>query len=202
MSERKELLELILICSQQLESFKNVELTKKEVELVSNIREELTKLACPEDVILDLWNEWMKQPKSIHIRRPLNSEDIESIKKQMKSNLENTSFIMDGQFDNVIMEYTNRIQDNLKVVDHLKIVKGKYGHYHISNDGVRFSSDLKLVNDDIAYETKDEVLHAKTNMVNDINKDIMILEEKLESLKRDRDTVIDKYLEFERVFDM
>jgi hypothetical protein len=96
----------------------------------------------------------------------------------------------------------NSIRDSLKVIDHLKIIKGEFGYYHVSNDGVRFSNDIKLVNDDVAFKNKQRVIEEHYHAVNDINKDIMILEEKLVLLNKDKDLINAKFAEFEQSFDM
>ena len=90
----------------------------------------------------------------------------------------------------------------LEIVETTKVIKGRFGYYHISKDGLRFSTDIQLINDDIAYKTKDEVIDSWHDVSRDIENDITIMENKLESLKKDKDIAISKFKELEAAFDM
>ena len=90
----------------------------------------------------------------------------------------------------------------LQVIDEVKVIKGTFGYYHKSKDGVRFSEGEELLNKDIVYRTKDEVIYSGNLSVDEINKNILILQEKIAALKNDRDVVMSKYDEFKQVFDL
>ena len=45
----------------------------------------------------------------------------------------------------------------LQVIDDFNFIKGAFGYYHKSKDGIRFSEGDGLLNKDIAYKNKDEV---------------------------------------------
>lgn len=118
-----------------------------------------------DNIIIDLWNECIKQAESTH--RPITD-----------------------------------VENELEVVEITKVVKGRFGYYHVSKDGLRFSTDAQLVNYDIAYKTKDEVIDSWYAVSRDIENDIIIMEKKLESLKKDKDIAFSKFKELEKAFDM
>ena len=92
--------------------------------------------------------------------------------------------------------------NSLEIVNEVKVIKGQFGYYHKSKDGVRFSEGEKLINTDIAYKNMDEVEVASYKVFTDFNTEILALEEKLESIKKQRDLTDVKFKEIKQVFEM
>lgn len=97
----------------------------------------------------------------------------------------------------------------LEIVDEVKVIKGQFGYYHKSKDGIRFSNDEKLINDDIIYENKkrvEEGFNKTTNIYLDetkaLNKRIAELNENLKILNESYKTTANKFDELEQVFDL
>lgn len=88
------------------------------------------------------------------------------------------------------------IENKLEVIGEIIIIQGKFSIYHKYNDNV------EVLNGQQIYKSKEDVIAEGKDKINNINKDIMILEEKLEALKRDRNSIMVKYSELEQVFNM
>ena len=97
----------------------------------------------------------------------------------------------------------------LQVVDEVKVVKGKFGYYHKSKDGIRFSNDEKLINDDVAYKNKDEVKNKRNELINEYLDRVKVLNKQLEEINRQleyankaNETMNHHFDEIEQVFDL
>lgn len=101
------------------------------------------------------------------------------------------------------------LKNNLEVVEEIKVIKGKYGYYHKSSDGIRFSSDRELLNHDIAYKDKEELMTTRDKLINEyldevklINKQIEELNNKLALTNKSYETMNNHFDEMEQVFNM
>lgn len=99
-------------------------------------------------------------------------------------------------------EPINSIKNNLKVISEVKVIKGQFGYYHKSSDGLRFSNDIKLVNNDIIYSSKDEVVNKRIDEMEVYNTRINKINEDLKRLNDEREYKMNTYSELEQVFDM
>ena len=127
------------------------------------------------------------------------------IKNEFKFSLKEIEDLYDQcikQAESVVTGPIDSIRDGLKVIDQVKVIEGKYGCYYISREGLRFSNDIKLVNEDIAYKTKEEVLKIKTNEMEIYNARINKINDELRILNEERELFMNKFNELEAVFDM
>lgn len=101
------------------------------------------------------------------------------------------------------------VTNSLEIVDEVKVIKGTFGFYHKSIDGLRFSNGEKLVNGDIAYKSKEEVINKKDewtkeylDRVESLNKQIEELNNELKMTNKSYETMNSHFNEIEQVFDM
>ena len=110
----------------------------------------------------------------------------------------------DAKIGTVVLSYdTNEgSTSRLQVIDEVKVIKGTFGYYHKSKDGIRFSEGDELLNKDIAYKNKQRAIEDRNKVVKGIDMEIQTLENKLIILRKQKYDSESKFNELEQVFDL
>lgn len=112
-------------------------------------------------------------------------------------------------WDELLKENFSNKNNNLQVIDEVKVIKGQFGYYHKSKEGIRFSNGENLMNDNITYSTKDEAMNKRNELTNEyldavkiINKQIEEFNKQLENANKAHETMNNRFDELEQVFDL
>ena len=180
-----------------LEKVKGMAKLKKEYNLPAA---ELSELWIDCKVEMDQEKKSKKVEKNIETEKALDKYINEKLE------LKNPS---DAKIGTVVSSYdTNegfKIEvepSRLQVIDEVKVIKGAFGYYHKSKDGIRFSEGDELLNKDIAYKNKQSVVVSRNKVIKEIDTEICTLENRLIILRKQKFDSESKFSELEQVFDL
>ena len=180
-----------------VEKVKGMAILKKEYNLPAA---ELSELWIDCKVELDQDKKLKKVEKNIETEKALDKYINEKLE------LKNPS---DAKIGTVVSSYyTNegfKIEVEpvgLQVIDEVKVVKGKFGYYHKSKDGIRFSNGEKLINDNVTYKSKEDLASKSNENIEDMNSNINKLKDELSKAENKLQAYMDRVNEINQVFDI